>query len=188
MLSGANLVPQYVAEFNSIAYVAFFKYCAMGAGLSVIGSLVCFVATKQHKMISKYIAATILIIPLTIFLWWRLYIFIPRIGSSERFMAWELGASYGILALLAWWIAPLITIVFAAKVSDKKRALAIAFGVVLGFFVGAIATGRYQSFRGGGPVLPVYGFLIGPILFGLIGNWIGNGKSIIEPHNSEKII
>ena len=167
---------EYISEFNSITFSAFFKYVAMGAGMSCLASLASAIAKKHHRAIAKYTLATILIIPLAIYLWWRMYIFIPRIGVSESFLAWELGVRYGLMALVAWWLASLASVMFTARKRYKKRALGIAFGMVLGFFVGGLVVGRCQSYMGRGPVLPIHGFIIGAVLFGLIGDWIGKGE------------
>ena len=175
---------EYVSEFNGITLTVFFKYLSMGAGMSCLASITSIIAKKHQRPIAKYTLATILIIPLAIYLWWRTYVFIPRIGFSESFLAWELGVRYGLIALVAWWFASLASVMFTATKCHKKRALGIALGIMLGFFVGGLVVGRYQSFMGRGPVVPIHGFIIGPVLFGLIGDWIGKRQKTNESSKS----
>ena len=161
---------EYIAEFNAITYAEFFKQLTIGGILSVLASLTSMVVEKHKRLIAKFIVASFLIVPAAIYFWWK-YMTIPRF-FSERSMAWEVGAKFGPMALITWWIAPLITTIFVGKAIDKKRAVIITFSLLIGFFVGGIHSSR----RGGGPVFPIHGFIIGTIVFGLIGVWIGYRK------------
>ena len=168
---------EYIAEFNAITYAEFFKHLTVGGVLSVLASLTSMAVEKQKRLITKFIAVSFLIVPTAIYFWLE---YMPYQSSfSERFMAWEVGAKFCPLAIIAWWMAPLIAIMIVGKANDKKRAVIIVFSLLVGFFVGA----AHHSNRGGGPGFPVHGFIIGPIVFGLIGVWVGHRT---KPHKLEE--